>query len=225
MISLDMTTGYLFENNIKVSRLNKSERLIVKLFFTSPGVLITKGELLDSGWPNSCVSQNSLTVAIKNIRSSLSSMKFDLTIETIHKQGYIFHPNNTQCTLIESTPTEDNCTPIKMTDEKDDKKSEKADSYNSLTVNTIKGKFIKYAKIKFTLFLALYIASMITFIFIHTSKVSLTCKEIGNAKICGAFELTSEEESFIRNKINSRKGTFYYGHHENLSTIEVYHVD
>ncbi|HHQ4488414.1 TPA: winged helix-turn-helix domain-containing protein [Aeromonas hydrophila] len=88
---LDIHSGDISLDGQKVARLSISETSVLALLANNEGVLLSKEQLLDAGWPEKVVSPSSLAVAIKNIRKALSNSETATYIETLHRKGYIYH--------------------------------------------------------------------------------------------------------------------------------------
>jgi DNA-binding winged helix-turn-helix (wHTH) protein len=213
MISLDVLSGHFIYKNKIISKLSKSECLILYHFFTHPDILIPKEQLLTVGWPDSIVTQNSLAVAIKNIRVVIANTNSQIMIKTIHRQGYIFNSNGNLFSLI-NEPIEDTGE-IRVGNETPD----------IVTVNLPTSNLSVRNRIKVIFFVAVYLMCILSSVFIYNAKVPFICKHINNAIACGTFKLSHTEEVILKNKINLFKGICYYGYQGSLSTIEIHCMD
>lgn len=75
----------------KVLQLGNHDFLVLKLLVENAGVVLSKDELINYGWEGKCVSDNSLTQAIMNIRRVLRDDERNQgSITTISGKGYMF---------------------------------------------------------------------------------------------------------------------------------------
>lgn len=88
IIFFEPTSGRILSNDSEVGRLNYSERLIFMRLISNRNKIISKDELLAAGWPERIVVSNSLTIAVRNIRSSLERAGIYNEPETVPKMGY-----------------------------------------------------------------------------------------------------------------------------------------
>ena len=91
MFSLNSASGELIFDGEVIAQLSPSEIQVLQCLLNSPDKLVAKEILLDAGWPDKVVQQNSLAVAIKNIRKALAIISNEQIIETKHRKGYILH--------------------------------------------------------------------------------------------------------------------------------------
>ncbi|MGL4778479.1 MAG: winged helix-turn-helix domain-containing protein, partial [Aeromonas veronii] len=82
MISLNESSGELIWDGTVISQLSSSEIQVLQCLLERPDELVEKEILLEAGWPSKVVQQNSLTVAIKNIRKALAEITDGPIIET-----------------------------------------------------------------------------------------------------------------------------------------------
>ncbi|QQX79838.1 winged helix-turn-helix domain-containing protein [Shewanella sp. KX20019] len=80
------------ERTIEISgveyQLSSAEMLILTSMFASKGRVFSRDELLYIGWEGRAISQNSLTVAIANLRKVIDVSNSGRFIITLPKQGY-----------------------------------------------------------------------------------------------------------------------------------------
>ncbi len=88
--TLDMRAGCLRRGDVVVPLRPKSFDVLLHLV-RNPGRLVTKSELIESVWPGTAVTGNSLVQCIKDVREVLGDEAQSM-IETVAKRGYRFHP-------------------------------------------------------------------------------------------------------------------------------------
>ncbi len=93
--TLDLGRGRLQHNNQDVAIRPKSLALLVYLV-GNPGRIIDKEELIGAIWPNTIVSDDSLSQCLKDVRSALGAHAEGL-IRTVPRRGYIVDEGNIQC--------------------------------------------------------------------------------------------------------------------------------
>ena len=75
--------------------LTRSEYFILSELFEAEGKHLDKNTLKNSGWPDSYVCDNALTVSIMNLRKKLKEYDRVVKIKTIQRVGYsLYHPSN-----------------------------------------------------------------------------------------------------------------------------------
>jgi DNA-binding winged helix-turn-helix (wHTH) protein len=74
-------------------RLSQAETLILAYFLTYPEQPCSKDLLLSVGWEGRPISQNSLPVAIGNLRRVLADANVNVEIQSIPRIGYVFSVN------------------------------------------------------------------------------------------------------------------------------------
>ncbi|HGS4431791.1 TPA: transcriptional regulator [Vibrio cholerae] len=73
-------------------KISPHEFLVLLELIKKSGEIVSKEELLQKGWPNRVVSENSLSQAIKNLRLLLKdNSKEQRVIKTIAKKGYLIN--------------------------------------------------------------------------------------------------------------------------------------
>ncbi|MDV5168830.1 transcriptional regulator [Photobacterium rosenbergii] len=70
-------------------KLSRSESLIICMLAEQPNVAVSRDALLEDCWTGKVVTNSSLTVAIKHIRSAFSELGVDDVIVTEPKKGYL----------------------------------------------------------------------------------------------------------------------------------------
>ncbi|MBY5946095.1 transcriptional regulator [Photobacterium rosenbergii] len=70
-------------------KLSRSESLIICMLAKQPNVAVSRDALLEDCWTGKVVTNSSLTVAIKHIRSAFSELGADDVIVTEPKKGYL----------------------------------------------------------------------------------------------------------------------------------------
>jgi TolB-like protein/DNA-binding winged helix-turn-helix (wHTH) protein len=87
---LDLADERLWRDGEHV-RLNRKAWLVLRALMERPGVLVTKDELFDAGWPGLAVSEAVLTTAVKELRQAMGdSARNPRIIQTVHGRGYRF---------------------------------------------------------------------------------------------------------------------------------------
>lgn len=221
MLELNVDSGEVIWNGKTIARLGSSETLVLSFLIENSGMLVSKDELLDFGWPDRFVTQNSLSTAIKKIRKLLLQTSPNLSIETVHRKGYIFHKQTISCALI-GTRTElpiIDASPRKEAQQEviepnstfePSPHTESLSHHHSLCMSTLFYFLI-------TLFFAL---SFFTYI----NKGDLFCYQINNAKVCGIFELDKADMTVINNEVQYKSGDYVYGYEKDISLIKVYEI-
>jgi adenylate cyclase len=92
--TLDLARRRLHRNNQDVALRPKSLALLVYLI-ENPGRVIDKEELIGAVWPNSIVSDDSLSQCLKDVRSALGAEAESL-IRTVPRRGYILDEGQVQ---------------------------------------------------------------------------------------------------------------------------------
>jgi TolB-like protein/DNA-binding winged helix-turn-helix (wHTH) protein len=87
---LDVEDERLWNGDSPV-RLNHKALLVLRALMDRPGVLVTKDELFEAGWPGLAVSDGVLTTAVKELRQAMGDRaRAPTIIETVHGRGYRF---------------------------------------------------------------------------------------------------------------------------------------
>ncbi|WP_052260702.1 transcriptional regulator [Photobacterium gaetbulicola] len=86
-------------------RLSRSESLIVCMLAEQPNVAVSRDTLLEACWTGKVVTNSSLTVAIKHIRSAFSELGANDVIVTEPKKGYLIRFPSAESNLAEQTQT------------------------------------------------------------------------------------------------------------------------
>ncbi|MGL4921009.1 MAG: winged helix-turn-helix domain-containing protein [Aeromonas veronii] len=183
MISLNESSGELIWDDTVITQLSPSEIQVLQCLLDNPDELVAKEILLEAGWPNKVVQQNSLTVAIKNIRRALAEITDGPIIETRHRRGYIYHPavssnENTQSTTFIDNLVVEQETSIEII-EPNFSHERKFHKPGSIFVNII--------------FYSAFLLIILWSIFITTLDTPIICNEINKANLCGYSELSDDE--------------------------------
>ncbi len=87
---LEVDTGLLYEDDREVALPPRALAVLV-CFLEHPGEVLSKDELLERGWPESFVSEDSLTHAISLIRQALDDdPRQPRFVQTLPRRGYRF---------------------------------------------------------------------------------------------------------------------------------------
>ncbi|MEG0007355.1 MAG: winged helix-turn-helix domain-containing protein [Aeromonas sp.] len=231
---LDIHSGDITLDGQKIARLSASETSVLMLLASNEGVLLSKEQLLDSGWPEKVVSLSSLTVAIKNIRKALCAKTTPTYIETVHRKGYIYHGEGTNFSIKEkATPNYEhkNIRDKSLYDNEDRMTLDHAGLNEQLCSpaspqidkSTPGKKYNNYGRIiSWGVFSIIYIFFLYLAILISVSKNELVCYQIGQANACGVFKLDNVDIKNIQIKLNDKSGDYFYGHTKNLDELKIY---
>lgn len=85
---LDLTRGCLTERGVEV-RLRPKSFAVLRYLVENHGRLISKDELIETVWPDTAVTDNSLVQCLKEVREVLGD-KSQNYIKTVPRRGYIF---------------------------------------------------------------------------------------------------------------------------------------
>lgn len=237
MLELNVVSGELSWHGKLLARMSPSETLLLEHFITHSELLISKDNLLDVGWPQTIVAPNTLVVAINNIRKHVSKTR--VSIETIHRRGYIFHSGECIVQVIKAKSNlvnaETNMSPLKISGQHNHEHIKIVDS--AKTNSTIEAESLESFKkilrvLLFPLFslfrrgafYILFAVSVISSLTVHNLKNEWFCYKLENANICGIFKLSDFQLSTIRTGINDSHGDFLYGFENDLAEIKVYKV-
>ena len=83
-------------------KLSRSESLIICMLAKQPNVAVSRDALLEDCWTGKVVTNSSLTVAIKHIRSAFSELGADDVIVTEPKKGYLIRLSSAKNLELES---------------------------------------------------------------------------------------------------------------------------
>ncbi|WP_144345482.1 winged helix-turn-helix domain-containing protein [Shewanella xiamenensis] len=236
MIKIKCASGDLEWDSKKIARLSKSEVLILTYLLKNLNEFSSKGELLSQGWPDSYVTPNSLSVAIKNIRKALSLTSSTFSIETIHRKGYILRGEHYQYTIIEHI----NTTPINTTPTSIDAPQEvavvHANRDNNLPKERIVEKndqsvhhwkiFIGTSSVK-RIFIGIYLCTIIPLsICILQHSETLYCYQLSpSTEVCGVFYLNDAKQKELQSLLSNQTGRFLYGYEVYSRNFKVYKDD
>src|SRR5438477_2364698 len=86
--TLDLTRGCLLRGNQEL-KLPPKPYDALKYLVENPGRLISKGELIQTLWPDTAVTDDSLVQCLREVRRALGKEGQQI-IKTVHGRGYIF---------------------------------------------------------------------------------------------------------------------------------------
>ncbi|WEM43883.1 winged helix-turn-helix domain-containing protein [Photobacterium sp. DA100] len=86
-------------------KLSRSESLIICMLAEQPNVAVSRDTLLEACWTGKVVTNSSLTVAIKHIRSAFSELGAEDVIVTEPKKGYLIRFPSAESNLPEQAET------------------------------------------------------------------------------------------------------------------------
>ncbi len=90
-------------NVIVEVELNITETLVLNKLVISSRSVVSRNELINSGWPGRVATNNSLNVLVKKLRDKLTIVNENFSIRTIPTKGYVLSlPYNTSIESIES---------------------------------------------------------------------------------------------------------------------------
>ncbi|CAK3819451.1 OmpR/PhoB-type domain-containing protein [Vibrio crassostreae] len=88
---IELVNNTLIDSNLDERvTLSPSEALILEFLVKNSPKAVGRDFLLEHCWPGRVVTGSSLNVAVKNLRTALSSLKCDCKILTVQKEGYSF---------------------------------------------------------------------------------------------------------------------------------------
>ncbi|CAK1858772.1 Transcriptional regulator [Vibrio crassostreae] len=88
---IELVNNTLIDSNLDERvTLSPSEALILEFLVKNTPKAVGRDFLLEHCWPGRVVTGSSLNVAVKNLRTALSSLKCDCKILTVQKEGYSF---------------------------------------------------------------------------------------------------------------------------------------
>ncbi|MFM5582837.1 transcriptional regulator [Aeromonas veronii] len=215
MISLNESSGELIWDGTVIAQLSSSEIQVLQCLLERPDELVEKEILLEAGWPNKVVQQNSLTVAIKNIRKALAEITDGPIIETRHRKGYIFHPAVNQNKNIELD------SPI------DDDVFSQDSSIEAISPDYIHERNIhKQGSILANIiFYSAFMALALWSLFITTLDTPIHCNKINKANLCGYSELSDADIIYIEQTVGESAGTYLYGYDKELGQLQIHKMD
>lgn len=204
-------------NDLKIGQLSSSETLVLQLLLNNPDELMSKEDLLEAGWPNKFVQQNSLTVAIKKIRGTLAYITDEQVIETRHRKGYVLH---------KSALSKDSVVNNMVINESSVNKGTISraiwnDFHHRLITHDI-GPLI----INIVFICSFSIVTLWSF-FIASLEKPLTCYELKKSTVCGYSTLNSDEKNSFQQyiDISNAEGTYLYGYDKELERLNIYKMD
>ncbi|MGE0827105.1 MAG: transcriptional regulator [Candidatus Binatia bacterium] len=90
---LDLANGQL-RRGVQEVRLTGKALAVLRYFVEQPGQLVSKDDLFQSVWPETVVTDSTLTSCIQELRQALrDNAKQPRYIETLHRRGYRFLGN------------------------------------------------------------------------------------------------------------------------------------
>lgn len=92
MVYVDTLTGFVYNDEVLIGHLNQNELAIIKCLVEREGEAVSREALLAVGWPGRIVVQNSVNMAIKNIRNILLKVSNEAFIVTLPREGYRIIP-------------------------------------------------------------------------------------------------------------------------------------
>ncbi|HDO1324259.1 TPA: winged helix-turn-helix transcriptional regulator [Aeromonas veronii] len=254
MLELDTDSGELTWYGKPLARLSRSETLLLEHFIEHPESLISQDNLLDAGWPQSVVAPNTLVVAIKNIRKSLSKTR--LSIETVHRRGYIFHAGDDiaratsadkkvisenvsvdECIHndiedLDATHSIKNTAPkIEISTKNNTGKDDELliEEANAEHLFSIRKSFVSLSSlfskpVKVVLFYILFLVSIIAAFFVYELTHEWHCYQMGDTSVCGIFQLNNMQKSVLSTELEGESGGFLYGYENDFSKIKIYKI-
>ncbi|MBL0609856.1 winged helix-turn-helix domain-containing protein [Aeromonas jandaei] len=213
MISLNESSGELIWDGTVIAQLSSSEIQVLQCLLERADELVEKEILLEAGWPSKVVQQNSLTVAIKNIRKALAEITDGPIIETRHRKGYIFHPAASHNIALDSS--------IDNFSSNQESSTEAISSDSIHEQNIYKPSAILANIIFYSAFTALALWSL----FITTLDTPIHCNKINKANLCGYSELSDADIKYIEQTVGESEGTYLYGYDKELDQLQIHKMD
>ncbi|MFM4984896.1 transcriptional regulator [Aeromonas veronii] len=215
MISLNINSGELLVNGSTTAQLSSSEILVLQCLMDQPDVLVSKEALMEAGWPSKVVQQNSLTVAIKNIRKALAEITDGPIIETRHRRGYIFHS-------VVSTTKKIECDVSSMDFSVDQETSTEIIEPNY----SHEKRLNKFCSILVDIiFYSVFALMALWSLFITTLDTPIIRNKINKANLCGYSELSDHDVKCIEKKVSASEGTYLYGYDKELDQLQIHKMD
>lgn len=94
LMTIDVTEGYIKlgnKDNLRMMKLGKREAAILRFFLKHENEVVSKDELLEHAWKETIVCENSVVVAVSNLRRLFRKIDEDCCcLKTISGKGYIF---------------------------------------------------------------------------------------------------------------------------------------
>ncbi|MGL5345466.1 MAG: winged helix-turn-helix domain-containing protein [Plesiomonas sp.] len=234
MLELNITSGELKWLSKKIAQLNKSECLVLAYLLKNTNRFSSKDDLLCEGWPARVVSPNSLAVAIKNIRRSLSKITQEFSIETNHGRGYTLHGDVNKFTILSAEPhySKDNKTyhaePLyeespantqnRSTYSEDAEKNNIDKNHHEINPSNKIASNIKKILIATYVISILYLA-----LIFKQNSGELYCYKISNTTTaCGVFYLNELNIESLKLLLQDKDGDYFYGQKNNSPDFKVY---
>lgn len=74
-------------------KIGKRERELLLLLVQKRGLVVSKDDMLTNVWKNSIVGENTVVVALSNIRKAIKKADFECKcLITVSGRGYVFYP-------------------------------------------------------------------------------------------------------------------------------------
>ncbi len=87
---IDLGTAQVWRGKQEV-KLTPKALALLRALVTRSGQVVTKGELLQVGWPQTVVSEDALTSCVQELRRALrDDARHPRYIETVHRRGFRF---------------------------------------------------------------------------------------------------------------------------------------
>ncbi|ELM3618057.1 helix-turn-helix domain-containing protein [Aeromonas sobria] len=212
MITLNTFSGDVMWNDLSIGQLSSSEILVLQLLLNNPDELVSKEELLEAGWPNKFVQQNSLAVAIKKIRETLAFITDEQVIETRHRKGYMLH---------KSALSKDSIV---------NESSVNKGAISRAIWNVFHHRLITHdigpLTINIIFICSFFIVTLWSF-FIASLEKPLTCYKLNKSTICGYSTLSPDEKNSFQQyiDISNTEGAYLYGYDKELERLKIYKMD
>lgn len=214
MFSLNSASGELIFDGEVIAQLSPSEIQVLQCLLNSPDKLVAKEILLDAGWPDKVVQQNSLAVAIKNIRKALAIISNEQIIETKHRKGYILHS-------------------LHLSLYSDDVQPATPDISADIREDAIVSDYVPFHKtrsqaltiLRKTLFYLAMATMVLWCLFLTSLDHPLTCHEIGNSSFCGYSKLTQDDIATLQEQAVKAEGSYVYGYDNEFGQLQILKMD
>ncbi|WP_429141280.1 winged helix-turn-helix domain-containing protein [Aeromonas veronii] len=215
MISLNSFSGDVIWKGVKIGQLSSSEALVLQWLMNNPGELVSKEKLLEVGWPDKFVQQNSLNVAIKKIRTVLTYITDEQIIETRHRKGYVFHKSAISKDSIRND--------IMISEPSINRETIPPAIRNSILHKYITSDIGKL--ITNVIFICSFTIVTLWSIFIASLEKPIVCYKFKKSNLCGYSPLNLDEKNNLQQYIDNTEGTYLYGYDKELEQLKIYKMD
>lgn len=90
-VTIKTSTCNIYVDGYLYSELSFSESQVLKHLYMNMERIVPRETLLNAGWPDVYVNDNSLTQAIYKIRRILEQLKTNVQIKSFNRKGYLLY--------------------------------------------------------------------------------------------------------------------------------------